>query len=161
MVEELRDAPPSNGHGEWTEMSARPSDAPYAALMGAFASLLLLGSKVGRSGDEPVRLGLSDLACIGLASHDIARVVSRDRIAAFLRAPFASGEAAQLPRGRGMQRAVGELLTCPHCLSLWIAGGLCAGYARFPLRARFVAGVFAGHAVANASAAIGERLVPT
>jgi hypothetical protein len=160
MVEELRDAPPSNGHGEWTEMPARSSDAPYAALTGAFAALLFLASRPGRRGAETARLGPSDLVCVGLASQDIARVISRDRIAVFLRAPFAAGEAAQYPRGEGMRRAVGELLTCPHCLSLWIAAGLCAGYVRFPRGARFVAGVFAGHAVATASAAIAERLVP-
>jgi hypothetical protein len=125
--------------------------------MGAFAALLLLASRTGRRGDQPARLGLADLACIGLASYDIARIVSRDRVTVFLRAPFAGGEAAQYPRGDGMRRAVGELLTCPHCLSLWIAAGLSAGFFRSPRRARFIASVFAGHAVAGTQEAMLDR----
>jgi Protein of unknown function (DUF1360) len=133
---------------------APSSEVPYGALMTTCAALLLLASRLGR--EEDARIGLSDVACLGLASHDLARIVARDRIAVFLRAPFASGEAAQLPRGRGMRRAIGELVTCPHCLSIWIATAFTAGFARFPRQSRFVAGVFAGHAVAG----ISERLFP-
>ncbi len=159
MVEELQGAPASNGFGDWGLPEARSSAVPYQALMGTFAALLVLAGR-SRGGDEDGHIRLSDIACVGLASHDIARILARDRIAVFVRAPFASGEAAQHPRGEGMRRAVGELLTCPHCLSVWIAAALSAGFVRFPRRARFVAGVFAGHAVAGAYESVLARLLP-
>jgi hypothetical protein len=117
----------------------------YGSLIGAFVVLIALAS--GGRRYRPPRL--ADVAIIGLASHDIARIVARDRITRFLRSPFASGAAAQHPRGEGIRRAVGELLTCPHCLSLWIAGALTGASLSFPRRSRFVSAVFAGHALGN------------
>ena len=156
MVEELHDAPGSTGGGDWSDLPAPSDAAPYAALMTSFAALMALGGRFDRRGEA--QIGLSDIACVGLASHDIAQIISRDRIAVFLRAPFAGGEAAQFPRGEGMRRAIGELLTCPHCLSLWVAAGLTMGVVRFPRPARFVSGVFAGHAAAGIYRAVVERL---
>ncbi len=158
MIEELEGIQASNGFdGGWSHPKERSREAPYAMLMGAFAALLLLAGRSSR-GEPEGPGGFFDLACLGLASHDLARIVAHDRIAVFLRAPFASGEAAQYPRGRGMQRAVGELLTCPHCLSLWIAAALSTGFVHLPRRARFVVAVFAGHGVARAYESALERL---
>lgn len=157
MIEDLQVVAASNGFGVSNSPEARSSESPYGVLMGAFAALLLLAGRTSRD-KEHVPFAPWEIACLGLASHDIARILARDRIAVFLRAPFASGEAAQEPRGQGIRRAVGELLTCPHCLSTWIAAALSAGFVHYPRRARFIGAVFAGHAIANGYESLARRL---
>jgi hypothetical protein len=159
MVENLQAVAASNGSSASSSPELRSSELPYGVLMGAFAALLLLAGRARRD-DVHVAFGPWDLACVGLASHDIGRILARDRIAVFVRAPFASGEAAQDPRGHGMRRAAGELLTCPHCLSAWVAAALSAAFVHRPRRARFVTAVFAGHAIADACDSIARRLTP-
>ena len=100
-------------HGGTT--AAPRAELPYLTLIGAFTAGLVLADRLANDAQQrPIRF--ADLPTIGVASHDIARVLARDRIATVLRAPFASGEAAQYPRGSGLRRAIGELVTCPHCL---------------------------------------------
>lgn len=43
----------------------------------------------------------------------------------------------------GPKRAIGELLSCPFCLSQWTAAGLVLGLAAAPRPTRFVASVLA------------------
>ena len=47
-----------------------------------------------------------------------------------MRAPFVEGEAhsgkGERPAGEGMQRAIGELVTCSRCVGTWAAAGLTA-----------------------------------
>jgi hypothetical protein len=40
----------------------------------------------------------------------------------------APGEVEERAKGRGLRRAIGELLTCPFCLGTWIASGFIYGY---------------------------------
>ncbi|GGQ22172.1 DUF1360 domain-containing protein [Streptomyces mutabilis] len=52
------------------------------------------------------------------------------------------GEASEVmdaPRGTGLRRAVGDLVSCPFCTSTWVAGGLVGTYAVVPRAARLVA----------------------
>lgn len=45
----------------------------------------------------------------------------------FLREPFVEGEAYdgdEEPAGEGLQRAIGELVTCTRCVGTWVAAGL-------------------------------------
>ncbi|MFF3918079.1 DUF1360 domain-containing protein [Streptomyces sp. NPDC001852] len=43
--------------------------------------------------------------------------------------------ATDVPRGDGIRRAVGDLLSCPFCTSAWTAGALVGSYAaRRPTR---------------------------
>ena len=48
----------------------------------------------------------------------------------FIREPFVEGEAYQgegeRPAGEGLQRAIGELVTCSRCIGTWTAAGLAA-----------------------------------
>jgi hypothetical protein len=74
--------------------------------------------------------------------------VAKDRVTSAVRAPFTefqddagSGEVEEAARGRGMRRALGELLICPYCLNLWIATGLTFGLLVAPRATRWAMGV--------------------
>ena len=129
---------------------AGQSEVPYAALSAVFWAGVLAAARAGRErAAEPTSLG--DLLAIGLASSRIGTVVAEDRITVFLRRPFADGPAAVQPKGEGLARAVGELVTCAHCVSLWTAGALASAHLARPRETRFVARIFAAYAVAEAA----------
>jgi hypothetical protein len=47
------------------------------------------------------------------------------------------------PRGHGLRRAVGELITCPYCIGLWVSAAFAAGLLVAPRFTRWVAAVLA------------------
>jgi hypothetical protein len=72
-----------------------------------------------------------DLVLLGAATHKLSRIVAKDFVTAPLRAPFTrrkavegAGEVQDEPRGGPLRRAVGNLLTCPYCLGVWISTAL-------------------------------------
>ena len=133
------------------------AEAPYAALAALFWAGLLTAARAGRERPaEPI--SVTDLVALGLASMKIGDVVARDRITAFVRRPFAEGPAAVQPKGDGLSRAAGELVTCAHCVSLWAAGALAVAQLRRPRETRLVARVFAAYAVAEATRPLLARL---
>jgi Protein of unknown function (DUF1360) len=125
------------------------SEAPYAALSALFWAGLLTAARTRRAQlAEPTSIG--DLLALGLAAAKLGEVVAEDRVTVFLRRPFADGPAAVQPAGEGMRRAVGELVTCSHCVSLWAAGALAVAQLARPRETRLVARAFAALAVADA-----------
>jgi hypothetical protein len=150
----VTETPPKAAGGPFTGY-AEPSERPPFKSYAAFAALLNAG--VGgalvaahRSGRElPERVAAGDLALMGVASHKISRLVSKDKVTAFARAPFTEfqekggpAEVEEQPRGAGLRRAVGELLVCPYCLGLWVSAGLHVGLIFAPRTTRFVASIF-------------------
>jgi hypothetical protein len=129
----------------------------YAALTGAF--LLGTGAAVAglwRSGKLPERFAGEDLALLGVATYQVSRTLTRDRVTSFLRQPFAReqgpagrGEVKSEPRGSGVRRAVGELLVCPFCMTQWVGAGFLAGYCLAPRATRFTAGILAVRTVSE------------
>lgn len=122
---------------------------PYSLLsggyVGAFGALLL-----GARGRLPERFATGDLVLASVATHRLSRLISRDRVTRPLRAPFTEIEAEDPPlelreraRGRGLRRALGELLSCPYCLDQWIASAFVAGFVLAPRPTRTVASTFA------------------
>lgn len=120
----------------------------YAALTGVFAGALGSFAVLAR-GRLPERIGYGDLGRIGLASYKLGRLVAREDVTSFVRAPVTQDEDAQKPEREGMARVLGELLTCPYCIGLWASGGLTAAMALRPRETRFVATVFGAQAVAD------------
>jgi hypothetical protein len=117
----------------------------YNALVGGF---LLARARSGRG--FPERIGAGDLLLAGVATHRLSRIIAKDRVTAPLRAPFTEfqeeggpGEVEEKPRGRGMRRAIGELLVCPFCMAQWVATAVLAGLAIVPRTTRFVCSIFA------------------
>jgi hypothetical protein len=102
----------------------RPPYEAYAAIVAAFLGGLGAVAATGRS---PEVRGL-DLAVLCAATFKASRTVSREKIASFLRQPFVEGDAhlgeEERPAGTGLQRAIGELVTCTRCIGTWSAAGL-------------------------------------
>src|SRR4029077_17971692 len=109
--------------------------AEYATLLGFFltTATVLTGVAVQQS-RLPRKFGLLDLALLGIATHKLSRIVAKDRITGILRAPFVcyirsagAGEVEEEPRGRGFQRGIGHLVSCPYCMAPWCATALAMG----------------------------------
>ncbi len=118
--------------------------------MGTFSSLAAaFATWFHRSGRElPERIDPRDLALLTVASHKAARMVTKDRVTSAVRAPFTRfehdagpGEVSESARGRGLQRAIGELLVCPYCLGMWTSAALTAMLLVFPRFTRWFATV--------------------
>ncbi|HZG49309.1 MAG TPA: DUF1360 domain-containing protein [Thermoleophilaceae bacterium] len=141
------DGGPYSGYAEPHE---RPPFASYAALATIFnAGMAAAVVAAKRSGRElPERVGAGDLLLIGTATHKLSRLVAKDKVTTFARAPFTEfqgkggpAEVEEKPRGRGLRRTVGELLVCPYCLGLWFSGGFHAGLLFAPRPTRLTASV--------------------
>ena len=99
--------------------------AGYAALIGLFGAIItttLLSRRLRRR--LPEEFHAQDIALLGAATYRLSRIVTKDRVTTALRAPFAeyvgpagAGEVEEESRGRGLQKALGELLTCPFCIT--------------------------------------------
>lgn len=132
--------------------------AGYATLASVFAASVGTYALVARS--RGVRLPREvppwDVALLGAAAYKTSRLLTRDKITSFLRAPFThrsgEGEASEVmdePRGRGVRRAVGDLLSCPFCTSAWTTTALVCSYTASPRLTRLVCGGFAAVTVAD------------
>jgi hypothetical protein len=125
--------------------------AIYNALVGAFLAWRIRSGK-----GFPERVAVGDLVLAGVATHKLSRIISKDRVTAPLRAPFAEfqeeggpGEVEERPRGTGLRKAIGELLVCPFCLGQWVATALLAGLATIPRTTRFVCSIFAAVTISD------------
>jgi hypothetical protein len=121
-------------------------------LMGAFAALAGGFSAWFRvSGRElPERMEARDLALVTVATHKASRLIAKDRVASTVRAPFTRfehdagpGEVSEAARGRGLRRAIGELVVCPYCVGMWISAAFAAGLLVAPRFTRWFAAVLA------------------
>ena len=120
----------------------------------AFSSLWAVGLAAGlaaarRRGRKLPAPTPGDTALVGIASHKLSRVIAKDKITTFVRAPFTEyqgpggpAEVEERARGTGLRRAIGELLICPYCLDLWIASALELGLIFAPRVTRVVAATF-------------------
>ncbi len=131
-----------------------PPCAPYATLAAVFNTGL--AALLWRS-DRVPKLSAGDVVMMTVATHKLSRVITKDKVTSFVRAPFTRleqpaghGEVDEKPRGEGARRAVGELVTCPYCIGMWVAGGFLAGMALSPRRTRAVAALFTTVAGADA-----------
>src|SRR6266403_2646653 len=123
----------------------------YATLLGFYLSraVVLTGIAVEQN-RLPRKFGLPELALLGIATHKLSRMVAKDRITGILRAPFVSyirsagaGEVEEEPRGHGIQRGIGNLISCPYCMAPWCATALAFGLVFAPRATRFFAGILA------------------
>jgi len=123
----------------------------YAVLVGGFTVALsgILASTVTKSEDEAPELSWSDLLLLGVATHKLSRIVTKDLVTSPFRAPFVkfkksagAGEVEEEARGEGLQEAVGDLITCPYCIAPWLASALVFGFQRAPRTTRVLSGIF-------------------
>jgi hypothetical protein len=117
----------------------------FFALAGGF------GVWLRRTGRElPEQLSNRDLALAAVATFKASRLITRDRVTSTIRAPFSRfqgdaghGEVDEAARGRGLRRAIGELLVCPYCLDMWVASAFLGGLVTAPRATRLAASIFA------------------
>jgi hypothetical protein len=130
----------------------------YAVLAGTFNLLFALFLLLVRVSGKPLpeRMDAKDIALLGMATHKISLVGSQDAITSPLRAPFTElnekespKKVDEQPRGEGLQRSVGELLTCQFCLGVWVASFFAYGFVLVPRVSRLVAAVFAAVTVSD------------
>lgn len=124
----------------------------YLALLGIYASYAggLAGFVRWRRVELPERVPAADLALLTVATHKVARIVTKDPVTSPLRAAFTrfggptgEGEVHEDVRGSGLRHAAGELLTCPFCIGQWIATAFVFGIVVAPRLTRLVASTFA------------------
>ena len=137
----------------------------YITLVGLF--LGLLGAFAFREKDRRQGFELSprDLILLGLATFRGARVVAYDRVSEPFRAPvtetvtdeFDAGENV-VAEGTGVQKALGELVSCPTCVGTWIAAGLVYGIRFIPGPTRLFAAILGVSGLAELFGAASETL---
>jgi hypothetical protein len=129
----------------------------YATMLGVFVGLFSAFAGLARlRGRLPRRLGASDIVLLGVATHELSRVLTRARVTIPLRVPFTryegsdgAGQVREEARGHGLRRAVGNLLTCQFCTGPWVAAGLSASLLFFPRVTRLASGIFAISAISD------------
>jgi hypothetical protein len=126
--------------------------ASYGVLMSVFSTLAGgFAAWFRRSGrDLPERIDGRDFALLTVASHKAARLITKDKVTAAVRAPFTEyqgpggpGEVEEAPRGHGLRHAIGELLVCPYCLGMWTSAFMTAGLLVAPRFTRWLCSVLA------------------
>lgn len=124
----------------------------YVLVMAVFGALVAgAAGLAGATGRKAPQLGLFDLLLITLGTHKLSRTISKDAVTSPLRAPFTRyqdtggpGEVMEEVRSSGrIRHAIGELITCPLCLDMWIATGFALGMVFAPRCTRLVAFTFA------------------
>lgn len=152
VTERLAHVPPFSGYAE--------TDQPlggYSVLATAFTTALAAGvTSAHRRGRLPDDIGTKDIVVCGLATHKIARLLTKDSVTSFARAPFVrleeksgSNSIKESPRGRGLRRSVGELISCPECTGQWVASGLVVGLVHAPRVTRLLAAMYASLALGD------------
>jgi hypothetical protein len=131
----------------------------YAGVMGVYtAAVVGLGVLARRTGRRiPDRLSLGDVMLLSVATFRLSRLLTKDAVTSPVRAPFARykepggpSEVNEEPRGSGARHAVGELLTCPFCVSQWVATGFVFGHVFAPRATRLAASTLAAVAASDA-----------
>ena len=151
-TERLDSAPAFDGYAD----SYQPMGG-YVVLTTVFGTGLaaaLIGA--GQRGRLPEQLATKDIIVLGVATHKIARLLTKDSVTSFMRAPFVTLEEksgtnsiTEKPRGRGLRRSIGELISCPECTGHWVASGLVVGLLHAPRVTRVVSGLYASLAIGD------------
>ena len=119
-------------------------------------AVLAVAAVAHRRGAAVPTISALDTVRLALATYKGARLLSKDKVTAPFRAPFTKrqgpgegNEVNDAPRGEGARRTVGELVSCPFCLSQWVATGLVAGLIFAPRVTRLVTSTLAAVAGAD------------
>lgn len=116
----------------------------------------LLGSATGRR--LPRGMSTRELLGTALAAHKVSRLVTKGAVTAPIRAPFTRptgeaggpGEVSEAPKATsGLRHSMGELLSCPFCLDVWVITGFTIGHVFAPRATRLVTDAVAALAGAD------------
>lgn len=135
-------------------------DQPLTGYLGAMSGY---GASVGTAaliarvtGRQVPRLRASDVALMAGSTFQLSRLIAKDAVTSPIRAPFTEfegpaggGEVNERVTAKGEAHVIGELVSCPFCLSVWVASALGVGFVFAPRVTRLVAGAFTSVAGAN------------
>jgi Protein of unknown function (DUF1360) len=131
----------------------------YTVVLGVYGMLVALAGVLAAATGRrlPERWTLRDLVTVTIGTHKLSRTISKDAVTSPLRAPFAhyagSGGPAEVMEetrhGSALRHSLGELLTCPFCLDMWVATGFVIGLIFAPRLTRLIAGTFTALAGAD------------
>jgi hypothetical protein len=131
----------------------------YVVVMAVFAALVsgAAGLALATGRRLPPGVGPWDVLLFALATHKVSRTLTKDAVTSPLRAPFTryqetGGPAEVMEEVRatsGLRHSIGELITCPFCLDVWIATGFTVGMVFAPRVTRLVAATFGAVAGAD------------
>ena len=125
----------------------RPEPVDYAAINAVYAALAagLLYATRERAAEDPITV--RELVPLSAATFALSKVIAREKIGSWVREPFVDDPIGERrPRGRRLQRAVGELVTCTRCVGAWSALGIVGLRVASPTSGRTVANVLAASA---------------
>lgn len=121
----------------------------YVAVMATFSAGVvgLAGLAKARGRELPARVDPWDVVLLAAGAHKVSRLISKESVTAPLRAPFTryagTGGPAEVHEEvraqNGVKHSLGELLTCPFCLDVWLATAFTAGLVFAPRATRLVA----------------------
>jgi hypothetical protein len=139
----------TNGAQTWeSEGPTQPHD--YAAINAVWVSLLggLIMATRGRASADPIQA--RELVPLAGATFAVSKAVARERIGSWVREPFVEDDNGdgepQRPKGRGLRRALGELVTCTRCVGTWSALGVVGLRVLHPEAGRTVSMILASSA---------------
>ncbi|MER7080162.1 Protein of unknown function [Saccharopolyspora kobensis] len=132
--------------------SAQRPLSGYLVVMGAFVAVVSGAAGVARGAGRrlPSSLPVFDVVLLTVGTHKVSRTLTKDAVTSPLRSPFAryagqsgpSEVAEEVRKPSQLRHAIGELVTCPFCLDLWIATGFMIGMVFAPRLTRTVATTF-------------------
>ncbi|MER7489174.1 DUF1360 domain-containing protein [Streptomyces sp. NPDC126497] len=131
----------------------------YLAAMTAFGVYTAGWAAVVKARGRPLpdRPAPWDVVLTSVATFRLSRLLSKASVTSPLRAPFTTFVGPQGPAElheeaqSGDRRAtVGELVTCPFCMSVWVASSLTAGQLLWPRATRTAMGALTALAGADA-----------
>ncbi len=121
----------------------------YATAMSVYGGVVAtIGAAVRLTGTRlPDGISPWDTAMTAVATHKLSRLIAKDPVTSPLRAPFTVFEGTSGPAelaedvrdGDSRLKTVGELISCPFCVGMWVSTGFTAGYIFAPRATRFAA----------------------
>ena len=117
----------------------------YAIAMSVYGgSVAALAGVIRLTGTRlPAGIGPWDTLMTTVATHKLSRLIAKDPVTSPLRAPFTAyrgtsgpAELSEDVRAGGRLKAVGELVSCPFCVGMWVATGFVAGHVLMPQTTR-------------------------
>ena len=132
---------------EYAQGAERPLKG-YVLLMTAFSGLVgVAGVVAALLGTRSRRISPYDLVLVTVGTQKLARLLTKDAVTSPLRVPFArykdtggpSEVMEEVRRDGSVRHAVGELITCPFCLAVWVGTGLTLGLLFAPRLTRTIA----------------------
>ncbi len=140
-----------SGYGREQQLGA------YATLFAGYATATTVGvlTAVRRRRGLPTPT-FADGALLAVAAFKLSRLVTKDKVTGFVRAPFTEfveegdgSEVNESPRGDGLRYAIGELLTCPFCFTQWSATALAIAWLHAPRTTRDITALLTSAAAAD------------